>query len=140
MTTQKKPQNSVAIGLGVVCVVLAVLLILMAFDTIPTIYGTKTAPYLVNVGLGAADEGNGNLQITGYVVNAGGSTAFNTQLHVVAYYTSGAKAIDTYVTIGSGTMDSKASVNIDTTVPYTSSGVGIAAATATITPTWTNSP
>ena len=50
---------------------------------------------------------------------------------------SGAKAIDTLVTIGSGTIVSRNSVQIDTTVNYSNSGVGIAAATATLTPEWT---
>jgi hypothetical protein len=134
--SEKKKRNSATIGLGVLCVVLAVLLILMTLDYIPTIHGTNNA-YLINVSLGAADEGNGVLHIQGYIVNGGGSTAYNTQLHVVAYYVSGAKAIDTLVTIGSGTIVSRNSVQIDTTVNYSNSGVGIAAATATLTPEWT---
>jgi hypothetical protein len=141
--SEKKNKNDVAIGLaiglGVLCVVLAVLLIFMAFDYIPTINGTQNNAYLVNVGLGASDEGNGVMHIQGYVVNTGSSTAYHAQLHVVAYYVSGAKAIDTYVTIGSGIIASRDAVQIDTTVSYSNSGVGIAAATATLTPEWANS-
>ena len=135
MSVEKK-RNSTTIGLSVLCVILAVLLILMAFDYIPTIHGTNNA-YLINVSLGAADEGNGVLHIQGYVVNGGGSTAYNTQLHVVAYYVSGAKAIDTMVQLGTGTIPSKDSVQIDTTVDYSNSGIGVAAATAMLTPQWT---
>lgn len=142
--TEKKKINSTAIGLGVVCIVLVVVLILMAYDYIPTMKvtpsSTPSTAYLMNVGLGGTDEGNGNFLITGYVVNAGASTAYNTQLHVVAYYASGAEAIDTSVTLGSGTIDSKGVVQVDTTVPYTNTGVAIIASTATITPTWSNSP
>ena len=74
--SEKKKRNSATIGLGVLCVVLAVLLILMTLDYIPTIHGTNNA-YLINVSLGAADEGNGVLHIQGYIVNGGGSTAYN---------------------------------------------------------------
>lgn len=146
--SEKKKINSAEIGLGVVCIVLAIVLILMASNYIPTIKGTQNGTqsstqntaYLMNVGLGGADEGNGVFQITGYVVNAGGSTAYSAQLHVVAYYVTGAKAIDTYVAIGSGVIDSKGVVQVDTPVSYTNTGVGIVASTATITPTWNNSP
>ena len=147
MSEQKKI-NGAAIGLGVVCIVLAIVLILMAFNYVPTIKGaqkgtqsnTQNTAYLMNVGLGGTDDGNGVFQITGYVVNAGGSTAYTADLHVVAYYVTGTKAIDTYVTIGSGTIDSKGVVQVNTPVSYTYTGSSIVVSTATITPTWNNSP
>lgn len=134
---EEKKRNRVPISLGVLCIVLAVLLILMTLDYIPTLSGSG-GPYLINVSLGASDEGNGVMRIQGFVVNGGGSTANNAKLHVVAYYVSGAKAIDTMVQLGSGTIAGRESVRVDTTVNYSSSGgIGVAAATATLAPEYT---
>lgn len=89
--------------------------------------------------MGALDKGHGVMHIQGYVVNAGVSTAYETNIHVVANYVSGTKAIDTFVKINNGMMTSKSSVQIDLDVFYTANSVGVAASTATITPTWFNS-
>jgi hypothetical protein len=136
MLPPPRKRNNIAIGTGVVSVVLAILVILMAFGYIPTM---QSNAYLVNVGLGSSSDGSNSLIIHGYVVNAGTTNAYDTKLHVVAYYVTGAKAIDTYVPIGTGTINGREALLIDTSVPYTS-GANIAASTATITPQWKNTP
>jgi hypothetical protein len=156
VSEKKVVSRNIALGLGILCIILAVTTFAAAFDVIPiptskdTEIGNLKMPNLVNVGLGAADEGaqppydNPVLRIRGYVVNTGTDTAYNAKLHVIAYFVSGAKAIDTSVTIGNGVIRGQDSVRIDTTVPYASSNSTvyglIAAASATLTPEWTDSP
>lgn len=58
------------------------------------------APYLANVGVGAADNREYDtyyLHVYGSVTNFGRNTAYNSNLHVIAYYINGTVAIDTYV-------------------------------------------
>jgi len=100
------------------------------------------APCLVNVGLGAADEGTRppfapNLHVTGYVCNVGTNAAYNAKLHIVAYFASGATAIDTYLPLGNGIISGGTPVQVDLNVTYTRAGT---LASWKMTPQWTNSP
>lgn len=150
------PYKNVSIGLGALSIALIVILVLVffspsmfnvgAFNTNNREVESLKQPNLVNVGIGAADLGSQPpyepvLHVSGWVVNTGTDTAYNTKLHIVAYFISGAKAIDTQVPIGTGVIHGSDSVHIDLNVTYSSSGTGgVVAQTATITPVWTDSP
>jgi hypothetical protein len=149
MSQKKVVSRNIAIGLAA-----ALIVVIVAFSGILYYYynmnltenKTSSAPSIINVGLGAADDGifptyQPNLHILGYIVNTGSDTAYNVKLHVVASYTNGASAIDTYLTVGSGILQGKDSYHLDTTVPYSSSMTGqISAQIATLTPIWTANP
>jgi hypothetical protein len=103
-----------------------------------------TQPYLINVGLGASDLSTRYpwtqaLRVTGYVVNTGSLPAYNAKLHVVVYFASGAKAIDTEISLGSGIISSNSQVDVNVDIPY-SGGSSIVASSASLTPKWTVAP
>ena len=137
---EKKHRNFAAIGLGAVSIVLAIVLVLMTFGYIPTMQGIESDASLINVALGASDDPvHSVLKIQGYVVNGGSSSAYKSLLHVVAYYVSGAKAVDTWITIGNGVVNGKSTVWIDANIPY-SPGDRVASSSAELTPQWSNTP
>jgi len=140
MSEKKGVSKIVVIGLGVLCIILALTTILMAFNYIPTVNSNR-APNLINVGLGANDLSDeypreSKIHITGYVVNTGLDAAYKTKLHVVAYLQTGAVAIDDYYEIGGGIISGGEVKQIDLTIPYQGSGV----TRTTMTPEWSNTP
>ena len=127
----------IAVALGVLSVILAVIIILMATNVIPAIDSNRPAK-LINVGMGAQDSPINNiLHISGYVTNVGVDTAYHTQIHVVAVYTTGGKAVDTWVNIGNGgIIYGQDSTKVSTDVSYSADGLG----SWTITPAWSDTP
>ena len=156
MSERKVVSSSIAIGLAVLVVVMTVAFLGTLIYSINTpnssadesaaTIATLQAPNVINVGLGARDDGaqppyEPNLHISGYVVNTGPNTAYNVKLHVVAYYFSGAKAIDTEVTVGNGMIRGLDSVQINMIVPYDINALGqLSAQSATMSPEWTANP
>ncbi len=129
--------NQVAIALGAISVILAIIVILMAVNVIPTLNGNRDAR-LINVGMGAQDSpSNHQLQISGYVTNVGLLPAYHAQIHVTAVYTTGGTAIDTWVNIGNGgIIYGGDSTRVVTSVSYSAEGLG----SWYITPAWTDAP
>ncbi len=117
----------VPIVLGVIIVALVIVIVLMAFNYIPTLESDEEA-HLINVGLGArdlakeppdSDEYARALRISGYVCNVGEKAAYRTQLHVFADYATGGTAIDSYVNIGEGgVIYGGDSLKIEMDIPY----------------------
>jgi hypothetical protein len=144
MSAKKQVSVNVAIALGVV--VVAMIIVLAAVFVSPTTFNLNKAkrnPYLVNIGIGGQDLGpqtpnNPSLHLTGYIVNTGDMAAYNVKLHVVASNVNGAKIIDSYVPIGSGTISGQDFVQVDESISYT--GPYIAVGTMTIAPYWVDSP
>lgn len=101
---------------------------------------TFKAPELIKVNLRADDNRTSlekpYLHVYGYVCNVGGSTAYNSKLHVIAYQSGGIKAIDTYITLGD--IASKWWVSVDTNVYY--NGSALLYNNWTVTPQWTATP
>jgi hypothetical protein len=106
----------------------------------------QTAPRLVTVNMTADDNGPvtvdpyspqygySTFHVYGYVLNAGPNTAYNAEIHVVAYQLGGGKAIDTYITLNA--MRGYSWTQVDSTFVYT----GLDALISwTITPQWTTS-
>ncbi len=137
MSENKSGTKKIAGALGILCIVLAVLVILLATNVIPTMNSNRPAR-LVNVGMGGYDLPNQHtLHISGYVCNVGVETAYRTQIHVVGVYTTGGEAMDTYVDIGNGgVIYPGGSAKVDTHVAYSADGLG----SWTITPVWTYTP
>ena len=133
-------QNSgkmLPIVLGVATVVLAVVVVLLFVNVIPTVNGNRAAR-LVNVGLGSRDLGQ-EVHVEGYVCNIGVETAYKTRLHVVAYYVTGAVALDQYVNIGDGGIiyGGGESTRVDLNIPYSGDAdIG----NCILTPQWSQSP
>jgi hypothetical protein len=145
MTTEKKMVNrSVAIGLVGLSIVLIVALGgVVVYYTMFKISGNE--PKLINVGVGAVDLGSSigqpKLHISGYIVNAGSSNAYNSKVHVIAYFISGAKAIDYLYDLQGGIIHGYEYVHFEADIEYSSGGTGgVSAGTATLTPVWTTSP
>ena len=145
MSEKKSVGRNIAISLGVV--VIALVVILAMIFTQPSLFGlslrtteNEKPPLLVNVGLGAVDMPTSReLHVSGYVVNTGSKPAYNTRLHVVAYFATGAKAIDIEIDLGNGIISANAFVKVDEYISY-SGGTSVAASSAELTPLWSNSP
>ncbi len=137
MSNNQDTAKKIAAVFGILCIVLAAIIILMIANIIP-VANSNVAPRLVNVGMGGRDNPNQHsLQIIGYVCNTGLQTAYKTQVHVVGVYTTGGVAIDTYVPIGNGqVIYGQGSTFVDAAVSYSADGLG----SWTITPIWENSP
>jgi hypothetical protein len=129
--------RQIALALGVLSVVLAIIIILMAANVVPTVNSNRAAR-LINVGMGAQDNpGARTLHITGYVTNVGLEPAYHAQIHVTAVYTQGGEAIDTWVNIGNGgIIYGSDSARISTDVTYSAEGLG----SWTITPAFSATP
>jgi hypothetical protein len=92
-------QLNIALALGVLSVIQAIIIILMAANVISTVNSNRAAR-LINVGMGAQDNPSSHtLRITGYDTNVGIEPAYHAQIHVTAVYTQGGEAINTWVTI-----------------------------------------
>jgi hypothetical protein len=137
-------QKTLSIILGVVIIVLAIVVVLMFANVVPT-WNNNRAAKLVNVGLGSRDLGqvppytNNAVHIEGYVCNIGAETAYKTKLHVVAYYVTGAVALDQYVNIGDGGIiyGGGESTNVNMDIPYSGDAdIG----NCILTPEWSQSP
>ena len=114
-----------------------------AVNDLKTQMDNLRTPYLANVGLGAFDEGtrtpfSPSLRISGYVCNVGIDAAYNAKLHVVAYFVSGATAIDTEIPIWNGIISGGASAQINLNITY--SKVNATLASWKMTPQWTSTP
>ncbi len=99
----------------------------------------KQAPRIINVGLGAADNSGThqpNLYVSGYVCNAGGTTAYNVKLHVTAYQGS-VLAIDQYIFVDYA-IESADSRYIEERINY--SGGPLTYGSWRMSPEWTNTP
>ena len=129
--------SSIATAFGLLSIVLAIIIILLAFNIIPTANSNRPAK-LVNVGLGGSDfPSQHTLHLSGYVCNGGVDTAYHTQLHVVGVYTTGGEAMDTMVPIGNGGVIYGAdSTKINVDVSYSAAGLG----SWTVTPVWSATP
>ena len=135
--------KKISIILGVATVVLAVLVVLLFTNTIPTMNSNR-ASKLVNVGLGARDLGQDpplyerSVRVEGYVCNIGVETAYKTKLHVIAHYVTGGVALDQYITIGDGGIiygGESARIYLD--IPYAGdTDIG----NCILTPEWSISP
>ncbi len=133
---KKEPVKQIAAILGILCIVLAVMVILTATNVIPTMNSNRAAR-LVNVGMGGYDIPNQHvLHIDGYVCNVGLDTAYHVQVHVVGEYTTGGEAIDTYVDVGSGIVYGGENAHITANVAYSANGLG----SWIITPVWSYTP
>jgi hypothetical protein len=140
MSEKKVVRRSIAIGLGLLCIILGVTTVMFALNYLPT-NSNNRAPKLINVGLGANDLSDefpyeSKIHITGYVVNTGLDPAYTTKLHVVSTLQSGAVAIDDYYEISGGIMSGGEVEPVDMTIPYGGSGV----TRTTMTPFWANAP
>jgi hypothetical protein len=104
---------------------LAIIIVLLAFNVIPTANSNRPAK-LVNVGLGGADAPSYHtLHISGYFCNVGVETVYHTQLHIVGVYTAGGQAIDTFDSIGNGGVIFGAdSTKVSAVVSYSADGLG----------------
>lgn len=133
----------ISIILGVATIILAVLVVLLFTNTIPTLNSNRAAK-LVNVGLGARDLGQDppeyvrSVRVEGYVCNIGIETAYKTKLHVVAHYVTGGVALDQYITIGEGgIIYGGESARIYLNIPYAGdTDIG----NVILTPEWNDSP
>jgi hypothetical protein len=141
---QKSSVRTLPIILGVVIIVLALLVVLMFVNVVPTLNSNR-APKLVNVGLGSRDLGQDAplytraVHVEGYVCNIGVETAYKTKLHVIAYYVTGAVALDQYVNIGDGGIiyGGGESTKVDMNIPYSGDAdIG----NVILTPEWSPSP
>lgn len=135
--------KKVTIIFGVTTAILAVVVVLMFANVIPTLNSNREAK-LVNVGLGSRDLVQDppynvkELMIEGYVCNVGVETAYKTRLHVVATYVTGGIALDQYLTIGEGgIIYGGDSTHVEINVPYTGN---TELGSCTLTPVWSNSP
>jgi hypothetical protein len=99
---------------------------------------TIKAPKLIQINLLSTDNraipSSSYLNIIGQICNVGTNMAYNCKFYVVAY-SGGLKVIDTYVTMGSGTIAGEYFVNVNTNVWYTGSALD----SWTVTPQWTTS-
>ena len=127
MAENKASGNKFLIILGITTAILAIIVVLMFVNIIPT-WNSNREARLVNVGLGARDLTQSPpytekaIHIEGYVCNVGIETAYKTKLHVEAYYVTGGTALDQYVTIGDGGLIyGGESTKIDINIPYTGS-------------------
>lgn len=124
MVESKSSGKKMPIILGITTAILAILVVLMFVNIIPTLNSNRAAK-LVNVGLGSRDLGQSPpydvkaVYVEGYVCNVGLQTAYKSKLHVVAYYVTGGVALDQYVTLGaSGMIYGGESTKIELNIPY----------------------
>jgi hypothetical protein len=143
MGEQKMASKKIPIVLGIIIVALVVVIILMFFNYIPTLESQEEAR-LVNVGLGARDLAKDPpyteraLHISGYICNVGEKAAYKTQLHVVAAYSTGGTAIDSYLNIGeAGVIYGVDSYKIEKDIPYSAD---VELGSWTLTPVWSATP
>jgi hypothetical protein len=144
MSAKKQVSAKVAIGLGVI--VVALIIVLAAVFVSPTTFNlenSKRAPSLLIVGQTKEDRGpsnpnNPSLRVTGWLVNAGDNTSYNTKIHIVAYNTNSAKVIDYYPLVGTGMIKGHEATQFDELIYY--SGPSLAAGTISIEAYWENSP
>jgi len=135
--------KKLSIILGATTIVLAILVVLLFTNTIPTMNSNRAAK-LVNVGLGARDLGQDppiyerSVHAEGYVCNIGIETAYKVKLHVVANYVTGGVALDQHITIGNGgIIYGGESVRVDMVIPYAGdTDIG----NIVLTPEWSASP
>jgi hypothetical protein len=135
--------KKVTIILGITTTILAIVVVLMFVNIIPT-WNSNRAAKLVNVGLGSRDLGQDpsynvrELRIECYVCNVGVETASKSKLHVVATYVTGGIALDQYVSIGDGgIIYGGESTKIELNIPYTgNTDLG----SCTLTPECSQSP
>jgi hypothetical protein len=136
---KKMVSRSVAVALGIICIVLIVGLVgVMAYYAMNTTsnatyndyvsshshtnseYDSMWAPKLIEVDLGATQHGvflgSPYLNVNGYVVNVHENWAYNCKLHVVAYQSGGVTAIDTYINLG--TIAGESSTKVDSNINY----------------------
>jgi hypothetical protein len=133
---KKDPVRQIAAILGILSIVLAVMVILLAVNVIPTLNSNRSAR-LVNVGMGGVDVPDQHIvHIHGWVCNVGLDTAYHVQIHVVGVYTTGGEAMDTYVDVGSGTVFGSYSAEVTADVGYSANGLG----SWTVTPVWSYTP
>jgi len=143
MVEQKSSGKMLPIILGVAAIALAAVVVLMFVNVVPTLNSNRSAK-LVNVGLGSRDLGQAApfikaVHIEGYVCNIGVQTAYKTRLHVVAYYVTGAVALDQYVNIGNGGIiyGGGESTKVDLDIPYSGDAdIG----NVILSPEWSLSP
>jgi len=141
MGENKGSSKILPITLGIICIILALVIVLMFFNVIPISSSTREAK-LINVGLGARDLGRETaertLRIEGYVCNVGTETAYKTRIHVVADYVTGGNAIDSYINIGiGGVIYGEDSVSVESDISYSAyADLG----SWTITPVWSGTP
>jgi len=143
MTEKATISKKIPILMGITIIVLAVIIILMFFNYIPTLQSKEDAQ-LINVGLGARDLAKDPpyteraLMVSGYVCNVGEKPAYRARLHVVAIYATGGTAIDTYLNIGDGgVIYGGDSIKIETTIPYSATAE---LGSWTLTPVWSATP
>jgi hypothetical protein len=135
LTEKSGAAKQVATALGILSIVLAVIVMLLAMGIIPAVNSNR-APRLVNVGVGGYDIPDQHvLRINGYVCNVGVDTAYHTQIHVRALYETGGVAIDTWVDIGNGGVIYGAeSTQVKVDVGYSGSASGLGS--WTMEPMW----
>lgn len=146
MKPRKVVGRSIAIALGVICIVLVAGLVGAMvyytdyvsnhshtnsdYDNLNSEYGNLTsdyyamrAPKLKEVDFGTTDQETAphSLIVTGYVVNVHENTAFNCRLHVIGYQSGGVIAIDTFIPLG--TIDGESSTQVQSIVHYTGSPI-----------------
>jgi predicted PurR-regulated permease PerM len=157
MSEKKVVRRSVAISLGIICIVLIAGLVgAIAYYTMNTTsnttyndyisthshtnteYDAMWSPYLTKVDLGATQHSgflsSPYLNVRGYIVNVHKNWAYNCKLHVVAYQAGGVTAIDTYIDLG--TMAGESSIKVDSNINYVAGDI----TSYTITPQWTATP
>jgi hypothetical protein len=129
----------------IACIVLAIVVVLMAVNVIPTLNSNRAAK-LVNVGMGARDlgqdptAGSRALRVEGFVCNVGVESAYKCRLHIVAVYATGGNAIDTYIDIGignSGVIYGSDSAKVSLDISYSADA---ALGSWTMTPIWSATP
>jgi hypothetical protein len=135
-SNQASTATKIAVVFGILSIVLAVIVIMMSVNIIPTMNSNRSAR-LINVGMGGYDNaGSRTLHVSGYVVNVGLETAYKCQLHITAVYTQGGEAINTYIPIDPQIIYSQQFRNVDVDVGYSAPGLG----SWEITPEWTYTP
>jgi hypothetical protein len=139
--------RNVAIGLGIICIILGVGLVgAMAYYSnyvsnhsyTNAEYEAMWTPQLIEVDLGATQYGrflgSPYLNVHGYIVNVHKNWAFNCRLHVVATQSGGVTAIDTYITLG--TIAGESYYKVDSNINYVAGDI----TSYTLTPQWTATP
>ena len=128
--------TKIAVVFGILSIVLAVIVIMMSVNIIPTMNSNREAR-LITVGMGGSnDEGSRTLTIKGYVVNVGLDAAYKCQLHITGVYTEGGEAINTYKPIDPGVIYGQKFREVTLQVGYSAPGLG----SWEITPEWSYSP
>ena len=133
---QASTATKIAVVFGILSILLAVIVVLMSVNVIPTMNSNRAAR-LINVGVGGSnDAGAHSLHITGYICNVGLETAYKTQIHVTGVYTQGGQAIDTYVPISPSIIYSQEYAEINAYVTYAGDNLG----SWYVEPVWSYTP